>query len=444
MSRIILLLNMVLLIFSHKILPQNPAFIKYLSEQSFKVDAIKIIGNDVTEEDIILRELTFGIGDTVNKRVLIYNRERIYSLGIFTKVQLYPDFHKSKTFLIIYVEESWYIYPLPVVELRDRDWKKFSYGLDLILQNFRGRNEVLRGRAVFGYDPAFLISYYNPYLVRKDDISFGIDLIYQDANNKSSIAALQYGRNFSQKFIIGQVSFGKRFGLYNRIGISASYNYIETPFYIYGINASDGRVDKYVSLGLGYSYDTRDLIQFPKNGLFGSIGIQFKGFGIDEINYQVLNTDFREYRNLIGDLISKWRITTRHAFGELVPTYENSFIGYGERIRGHFNKVREGHNYYIGSLEFFYPIIRDLNISLDFIPVFPAELLSYRVALYLQLFGDTGAAKLRHSSLGIHDFDTGFGTGLTLLILPYNIARVELAFDENLRPEWIFDLGVSF
>ncbi len=409
------------------------------------VDSIFIVGNDVTEDEIILRELTFSLGDTLTKEELLYNQDRIFSLGIFTKVQLFPSsLENSHCKLIIYVEESWYLYPLPVAELRDRDWKKFSYGLDLVLQNFRGRNEVFRARSVFGYDPAYLLSYYNPYLIWEENIFFRADLQYRNASNRSSIAKMLYGGDFDQKFISGSVTVGKRIGLYHRISTGLGFNYTETPFYISGISVSGDRTDRFFSLLLGYAFDSRDLIQFPKNGIYGSAAIQLKGFGAHNINYQVFNLDFREYRPLLGDLVGKWRFTSRHAFGRQVPYNDFSFLGFGERIRGYFYKESEGHDYYIGSLEFFYPVIKDVNISLDFIPIVPKELLSYRVALYSQIFGDTGATKLKDLKLSLNDFNTGFGTGLTLLILPYNILRIEFASDENLNTEWIIDLGVSF
>ncbi|MGE5846518.1 MAG: hypothetical protein ACM34O_07330, partial [Ignavibacteria bacterium] len=42
------------------------------------VDSIFIVGTDVTEDEIILRELTFSIGDTVSNKQLLYNQDRIY------------------------------------------------------------------------------------------------------------------------------------------------------------------------------------------------------------------------------------------------------------------------------------------------------------------------------------------------------------------------------
>jgi hypothetical protein len=46
--------------------------------------------------------------------------------------------------------------------------------------------------------------------------------------------------------------------------------------------------------------------------------------------------------------------------------------------------------------------------------------------------------------LKIKNFDTGYGTGLSLLLLPYMILRFEFAINDHGQTEWIFDLGSSF
>ncbi len=68
-----------------------PDSLKYLNNEMIRVDSITIRGNETTEEYIILRELTFEAGDEINKKILAFNRERIYSLGIFNSVQVNPE-----------------------------------------------------------------------------------------------------------------------------------------------------------------------------------------------------------------------------------------------------------------------------------------------------------------------------------------------------------------
>lgn len=423
---------------------QNDSLQIDLNHLSIKIDSVLIIGNKITEQDIILRELTFSIGDTVNYETLKYNRERIYSLGIFTHVELNITESSSVNVLVISVEESWYIYPIPFVELEDKDWNKISYGVYVVVKNFRGRNETISSRGALGYDPSLNINYTNPYLIRDKNIYFSAQLAYVEAQNKSNTAEKLYGSEFSHKFVSASVSAGKRMMLYHRVGLNLSFDYIETPRYIRTISASDDRIDKVISLGANYVYDTRDLAQFPREGMLALFEFKTKGLGIDAINYQVMTIDFREYRKLVGELGAKWRVASRITLGDNVPYYDRSYLGLGERIRGYYTTEQEGHEYYLGSIELNYPLIKELNINFDFVPLLPKELLTYRVALYASLFTDTGATRLRGKSIGIKNFNSGYGAGLTLLILPYNILRVEHAFDEYGNNQWILDLGISF
>lgn len=438
------LILLYLLILAFEINSQSIDSVKVNNDSYFVVDSIQINGNYITEDFVILDELTFSCGDSVNMGDLEYCRERIYSLGIFTTVNIIPIRSNLKNSIEIQVEESWYIYPIPFAELKDKDWNKISFGIDLIVQNFRGRNELLKFKGSLGYEKSLRINYINPNLFKDEDIFLRTSLLLRNVNNKSLTAATLAGYDFEQKNIAADLTIGKRFGLFHRAGISFRFDYIETPFFIKGINASNSRIDRYPTLGLTYSYDTRDLSQFPKEGIFFQTILDFKGLGINDIDYQILALDFREYRKVFDELISKWRITTRQTAGKLIPFYDYSFLGFGERIRGHFSEQKEGDSYYLASLEFYYPYVKDFSLSLTFIPWVPENLLTYRVAVYGQLFGDTGFTKFKNSPITLKDFDTGFGTGLTVLILPYNIIRFEVAFDEAFNLEYIVDLGISF
>lgn len=418
--------------------------LKYSGDYSVVIDSIKITGNETTKDFIILREITFSAGDTLTPSIAKYNLDRIYSLGIFNIVKVYPETINNINYAVIDVEEGWYIYPVPFLEVRENDWKKLSYGAILVVKNFRGRNENLSLRGAFGYNPFFRLLYFNPYLIKEADIFFDVSATYGTVANKSGTAETLYGQQFDQKDITGFMEIGKRFGLYNRLSMILGYSYVETPFYIKGISASDSRIDHIPFVSFAYSYDTRDLVQFPKEGLLGAASVELKGLGNDGIKYDIIKLDFREYRRIIGDLHAKWRFTTRLTGGKLVPYYDMSFIGFDERIRGHYYKELEGNNYYLGSMELFYPLLKDIHINFDFVPLLPKALLSYRVAIYAELFGDAGATKFKGESLSINDFRSGYGGGITFLILPYNVVRFEIGLDEYRNTEFIFNVAASF
>lgn len=410
----------------------------------FRVDSVNIKGNDITKDFIITRELTFKPGDIISLEVASYNRERIYSLGIFNQVTLEPEKNDSFNILNIIVEESWYIYPIPFVNIKERDWNKLSFGMFLVLKNFRGRNETLSAVAAFGYDPTFGLSYYNPNSIANENIFFYSRIGYSDVSNKSLIAEEAAGGKFDQKVISGELEIGRRFFIFQRLSLRFGFNYIESPFYLEGINASNQRIDRIYSLTAAYQYDTRDLVQFPKTGFFANSSYTFKGLGINDINYNVARVDLRSYHHLIEKLHFKMRFTSRFTLGDNIPYSDNSIIGLEDKIRGFFKNKFEGNHSYFTSAELYYPIIEELYINLDFIPIIPEKLLSYRFALYAQIFADAGAVQKRNTSLSLNHFKSGYGAGITILILPYYVARIEYAFNELKKSELILDVGVSF
>lgn len=411
--------------------------------KTFIVDSIFITGNHITEPYIILEELSFSEGDEINETVLNYNRERIYSLGIFTRVDVARLKKEDKNNVQINVEESWYIWPIPFVGLKDHDWNKISFGLDVSVKNFRGRNENLGFKLAFGYDPEFRISYSIPYLLRAEQLYLNLSLYYGKMFNKSDKARTIFGDDFEQKYASGFVTLGKRFNIYNKGDIYLGFQYVETPFFMKGISVSDNRIDRILFAGLNYVYDSRDLAQFPINGILTSFDFASKGLGMNDINYNIFSFDYRHYKSIYYDLSAKWRFAVRHTFGKNVPYFENSFLGISDRVRGHFTNRREGNSLFFTSVEVKYPFIKELNISFD-LPIIPKELLTYRCALYMQIFADAGTVKFREDPMSLNNFQRGFGFGFTVLVLPYNIARFELGFNENMVSEFILDLGISF
>jgi len=427
-----------------ELFPQSDTLF-YKDNYSIIVDSIQITGNDITEDFIILRELTFGVGDTLKPEIASYNRERIYSLRIFNDVRIIPFRLDEKNILHIEIDESWYIYPIPFVTLKDRDWDKLSYGVSVSLLNFRGRNESLKGVVALGYDPSFSFQYFNPNLSYNQNLNLQVNLGYSTSTNKSLIAEEEHGSQFEQKIFVSRIQSGKRFGNYHWLYFKTGFDYIETPFYLERVNASNHSIDRTVVAGAAYLYDTRDLTLYATNGLYTYLSYEFKGLGIDGINYRVADLEFREYRKFFDMFTIKGRFSVRHTNGSIVPYYDYSYIGYSERIRGYFHGDKmEGNDRFIGSLEINYPIVKETRINLYFIPVLPKSLLSYRVALIAGLFGDTGTTRVNGDPIVIKNFNTGYGTGLSFLFLPYFICRLEYAINDNGLSEWIFDLGASF
>ncbi|MGE5500152.1 MAG: BamA/TamA family outer membrane protein, partial [Syntrophothermus sp.] len=287
------------------------------AESFIQADSIQVFGNEKTNDLIILRELTFRQGDKVRYADLNYNRERIYSLGLFTDVQIIPDAGRNR--IIIAVEESWYFWPIPFVNLKDNSLDRATYGMNVSYKNFRGMNETITASVGMGYDPYAAVEYISPWFIKERNISLSASLAYMKIYNKNSQAEQLAGGPFSQKVISGGVTLGKRLDIFNVIGISAGFDYLESPKEVLGLNAEKGRFDRILKAGVLYNYDSRNLKQFPDSGLYFYASAMQKGFGIKDVNYTLLSADYRQYVPIIGGLSVKWRLATKFVLGENIP-----------------------------------------------------------------------------------------------------------------------------
>ncbi len=204
----------------------------FQGQYSVKIDSIIITGNKITEDFIILRELTFHNGDSLTPTKASYNSDRVYSLGIFDHVNINPFVYDNKTYARIDVDEAWYIWPIPFLNVKDGNWKKVSYGIDLSVKNFRGMNETVRASFGIGYDPSVAVSYTRPVLRSGSNVSITTSLSYSNVQNESRAAEINYGSRFSQKMFNAQIILGDRPALFHTIQLTAGFNYIETPLYI--------------------------------------------------------------------------------------------------------------------------------------------------------------------------------------------------------------------
>ena len=422
-----------------------PDSVLSINDEKYKVDSIKIVGNDITEDFIILRELTFKEDDVVTSSQLNYNRERVFSLGLFSKVSVYPVLRGPKTFIYIDVSETWYIYPIPFLRRSDKASNSYSYGINFTFKNFRGRNEDIKAIVSLGYDPHFLLLYDNPALLYDEDLGISVGLSYLNSQNKSVKAKTLYGDDFDNRYYSASVSLFKRLDQFNQVSLISSFDYIKVPDdkYFYGMSASGHNIDRSLGLGFGYWYDTRDLKQFPQTGIFLGLLYLHKGFGINDINYNTLYLDYSQYEKLVGNLITRWRLATRIAFGNIIPFYDYSYLGYNEYVRGHSNNIREGNTTVISSFELSYPVVKEFDFSIK-LPLLPRKLTSARIGLFITAFADAGNAFDNKYRIRLSDFYAGYGGGITVLILPYNAMRFEYAINEQGNGEFLIGAGFAF
>jgi outer membrane protein assembly factor BamA len=94
------------------------------------INRVLIIGNKITKERIISRELSLRPGDTVStKRIdklLVFDQRKIYNLRLFNTVTIqWLELSPDEVDLLVEVNERWYTFPVPIFELSDRNFNEW-------------------------------------------------------------------------------------------------------------------------------------------------------------------------------------------------------------------------------------------------------------------------------------------------------------------------------
>jgi outer membrane protein assembly factor BamA len=385
--------------------------------------------------------MTLKRGDYITRSLIEYDENRIYSLGLFNRVQIniVPG-ADSTAVLSVAVSERWYVFPFPIVGIKDRDWSKWYYGFGVIHTNFRGRGEKIFATAVFGYDPSFRLTYRNPFLNEAGTDFLELSLGYNRVRNRS-LYVQSSKTDFDEIHWNGALTLGKRFALNHTLWVMGGYESVATPDAIPPTTFSPSGTDQYPIFSLGYGYDSRDLKEYPNFG--SSVRVTATKYGVFGAAYDMVRyaVDLRKFVPLATRLVLGGRTFTDLAAGGPSPTYNHVFYGYGERIRGHFQEVNEGENIMGASVELRYLLFNPIYPKVDFLP---AEFSVWRFAIALTAFGDAGTVWFRGTPLALDRFLKGYGGGINFL-LPYSIVvRAEYGFNEVRRGEFIIDVGASF
>lgn len=425
------------------------------------IENIVISGNKITEADIILREMQTKENSYTSVEVLNRDIQRIYNLGLFTKVDVAPLPSSDKGYsLLITVEETFYILPIPIGGIKDGDLKKIWVGLNLKWRNFRGRNETLGLAFGVFYDPFINLSYSIPWIGKHHHYYTSFDVGYSVNNNKSIPESVNTPLNVNDVYTYKTYNWNSRVSVGKYIfkdlsnSVSLGFNSTSTSDYIKDKTLSTSGTDNYLSLGYNINYDTRDSYEFSLAG--ASISANYLKYGFGEIiNYNSVGIDIRKF---IPIKLSKnylisfgTRINSTIFWGGNIADYHRPQLGYGKLVRGWDDFVFEGENLLFYSNELRIPIVqpfyipgRDLPITSK-LPILKD--FSYKFGLYVTLFFDAGGVWNKYDKIADTRFYNGYGAGLNF-ILPFGfVGRADWGFRHQnnfYKGQLILSLNASF
>jgi outer membrane protein insertion porin family len=436
-----------------------------LDSLNLTVNAIVITGNDVTKEEIILREMSLKKGSRFTYKKYSEDLLRIYNLALFTKVEIIPIQVSDKEVTVnVDVTERWYILPLPQGGIEDGEWKKIWVGLNLRWDNFRGRNERLNvGFRVF-YNPAAGIRYQVPWIGEKLHLFTSMSLAWARTRNQSLSAVgrengsgtLKYGdENYDNIQYRAELTIGKYLTKYFNVFTDFKYNYLRVTKFQPGRTLSADGIDRYLTVGAGISFDSRDLIEYPTKGDYLRTYYHRYGFIDKEINfgrYVIENQSFipldvtKTYYLTLAS-----RIFTSLAVGAIIPVYNHEYLGYSEDyVRGWKRQAFEGDNVFTVYNELRIPILKPRYIKakkLMIVKDLPIiKNLDLRHGVYFTMIYDIGTVWYKDENIYNKRFMSGAGIGVDI-IAPFGyIFRTNwvFRFDRPVVGQLVFSIGAKF
>jgi outer membrane protein assembly factor BamA len=411
------------------------------STHTFIVDTIIVSGNEKTEPYVILDEMTIKPGMVASAELIEFDRNRIYSLGLFTRVEIFADTLEGRHFLLVDVSERWYLIPLLSAGFRDGDPKKPYFGGGLLVNNFRGKNQRLSGLVVFGYDPSIGFGFSDPLIGRNPNLFFSSNISFSRVRNKSQIESAVTG-DFNEEHFDVNTTIGHRFNLFETAALTAGFNIVKVPEYRPGRTVSPTGRDAFLYATLGYARDSRDLREYPADGSLISLYATKNGFGETDLSFTRLGADLRKYVPLPGNVVLAGHAYATIVSGRSIPTHSRAYLGYGERIRGYFKNVFEGEDLMGATLELHWPLFATRTINFTAIAI-PREFSVWRFGVGLALFADAGTVWFRKQPISFNSFVSGYGGGIHFL-LPYSaIMRLEYAWNNFGKGQFILDFRTS-
>ncbi len=281
------------------------------AQEQVYVDTISVKGNKKTRDRIIFRELKFQIGDTIPIRdletSLKESEELVMNTGLFNKVVIsFKNWEgaTNRVHILIEVEEAWYIYPVPIFELADRNFnvwwveqgrslQRINFGVEFTHINFTGQKDKLKLTAKYGYTRSYSLKYSLPFINKAQTLGINFDVSYS-RNREINYLTLDNKQEFyrdDDRFL--RKRFWAVTGLTYRPGLRARHLFIaaynqntidetvateRNPDYFI-----DGRsLQRFFSLTYRFSYDYRDIRPYPEKGFYIEAELEKDGLGVFE------------------------------------------------------------------------------------------------------------------------------------------------------------------
>lgn len=441
------------------------------SNEPLIIDRIIITGNEKTKSYIITRELLFHQGDTLPAVVVFGSLQRSKENVMNTKLFNFVDIHiyqatDGHVDIQVEVTERLYLFPLPVFDIADRnfnewwltrDFHRTYYGVNILQENFRGRNETLRFQFIWGYAQKFGILYNVPYLNRSQNIGLTMSILgtrnHEIAYNTIGDKLLFYKDpdNFMRKDFQAYAQLSKREGTNNYYLSTIEYRSTIVGDTIIKLNdaffVNQNSHQQFLALRWSYRYDNRDYQSYAQRGNYYEVEVSKVGLGFlkNEPDLLSVTMSYRQYQPLFDRFNLSGSVKGRLMQRESGPYYTLHALGYqADYIRGYEYYVQNGQDYFLGRSNLRYTLMRTHTYELP--EVQTSKIKKMPIAMYLNAFYDGGYVsdtRFYAQNPLVNSWQYGYGFGFDYVTYYDLVFRFEYAWNKMGEHGFFFHVGTA-
>jgi outer membrane protein assembly factor BamA len=446
---------------------------KEIVSDSFYIKEILIECHQKTIDRIIFREIAYKKGDRIAKvnidSTLQKEASKVFNTGLFVVADIYPIPIKGDSInLLVSVVEKWYIYPIPIFELadrnfnewwqqRNRDMSRVNFGLRTTIQNVRGRNETLKVLLQFGFVERYGFEYNIPYINKHQTVGaiFKIDyaqnknLAYATNNNKLSFLKSE---NILRERFWTSLGFYRRKGYYNTHFLIAGFDYQAIRDTIFELNPNylinNRQRQRYFYVNYLLTHDRRDRATYPLRGAFATVSVAQKGLGgfddLHQFEIKVVAAKFFRLSKPTAKMPFFYATSLRSfiSFPSKRPYSELQGFGYrGDFVRGYELYVIDGQHFGISKNTLRWQLFSTRKDLKKYMPLHQFSTLP--IAAYLKTYFDMGYVKndfVSETNKRLTNTPL-WGTGVGLDLLIYNNLLWRFEYSKNRQGDTGFFFG---
>jgi outer membrane protein insertion porin family len=309
------------------------------------VEAITLDGNEVTQDYVILRELKTKPGSVLNEKTLKHDLRRVFNLGFFSEVtpNFEPGSAPDRVVILLKIKES----RTSTINFgggygEREGWFGF---VDLSVNNLMGTGQGLLIRGQSGQQlSTYQFKYFNPWLMPErfgDHTSF----------------------TFRRWYTVGRdIYLTEQNAIYNGFDVSVGRPYYDDYRVAWTLGSElvdpygDSSFEAYQSdtIGVTFSYDTRDFWLNPTEGRFYSLSLKqgWKMAASTTTSFFKLGTDLNHYYPVFENQVLALHFGTGIGFGD-IPIGEEYWAGGANTVRGYYpSEAKRGKRKLITNIEY--------------------------------------------------------------------------------------------